>query len=55
MTIRPGNIDDAASMADIFNYYIANSTAIFSDRIRSTADMKCQIEPVVGHFPFMWR
>ena len=52
MTIRPGNIDDAASMADIFNYYIANSTAIFSDRIRSTADMKCQIEPVVGHFPF---
>lgn len=52
MTIRPGNIADAASMADIFNYYIANSTAIFSNRIRSEQDMCRQIAPVIGQYPF---
>lgn len=52
MIIRAGNIADAASMADIFNYYIANSTAIFSNRIRTADDMEALIGPVTGRFPF---
>lgn len=52
MIIRAGNIADAASMADIFNYYIANSTAIFSNRIRTTEDMEAMITSVVERFPF---
>ncbi len=50
--IRQGTFDDAAQMADIFNFYIDTSTVIFSNRRRSTADMVAQIEPVVGKYPF---
>ena len=46
MIIRAGNIADAASMADIFNYYIANSTAIFSNRIRTADDMEALIDAI---------
>ena len=50
--IRKGTFDDAAQMADIFNYYIANSTAIFSNRLRSADDMRGLLAPVVGNYPF---
>ena len=39
-------------MADIFNYYIAESTVIFSNRIRSAEDMAEMIAPVLGKYPF---
>lgn len=39
-------------MADIFNYYIANSTVIFSNRLRSADDMHRRLESVVGQYPF---
>lgn len=50
--IREGSVDDAAAMADIFNYYIAESTVIFSNRIRSAEDMAEMIAPVLGKYPF---
>lgn len=50
--IREGSFDDAAAMAGIFNYYIANSTVIFSDRLRTAADMRQRLESVVGRYPF---
>lgn len=51
--IRPGSTDDAEAMAEIFNYYVATSDVIFSDILRSAADMRARIEPLIGRFPFM--
>lgn len=52
-TIRKGTVEDAAGMAEIFNHYIATSTVIFSNRLRSREDMEEQITPVLkGDFPF---
>lgn len=51
--IRPGRPDDAAAMAGIFNYYVATSDVIFSERPLTEEDMRAKIEPVAGHFPFM--
>ncbi len=50
--IRKGTFDDAAGIADIFNHYIESSTAIFSNRLRSADDIREQLTPVVGHYPF---
>lgn len=43
---------DAAAMADIFNYYIQNSTVIFSNRLRTPDDICAQLDPVVDRYPF---
>ena len=51
-TIRKGNQDDCAAMAEIFNHYILNSNVIFSNRVRSAEDMRQLVEPVVDRFPF---
>lgn len=50
--IRQGNIEDAADMADIFNYYIETSTVIFSNRRRSAVDMADMLNPIIGNYPF---
>lgn len=51
--LRRGSTDDAAAMAEIFNYYVATSDVIFTEIPRSEADMRARIEPLLGHFPFM--
>ena len=51
--IRPGTVDDATAMAEIFNYYVATSDVIFTERQHTEADMRARIEPVIGRFPFM--
>ncbi|MCM1505435.1 MAG: GNAT family N-acetyltransferase [Muribaculum sp.] len=50
--IRQGFMEDAAQMADIFNHYIQESTAIFSNRRRGAEDMRQMLEPVIGKYPF---
>lgn len=50
--IRTGEISDVGDMADIFNYYIENSTVIFSNRILSADDMCRKLSGVSGRYPF---
>lgn len=50
--IRPGTLADAESMARIFNYYVANSTVIFSNRLLDGAGMRARLDGVAGVYPF---
>ena len=50
--IRKGTFDDAAAIAEIFNYYVQTSTVIFSNTLLSADDMKQKLAPIVGQFPF---
>ena len=50
--IRKGTINDATEMAKIFNYYVATSTVIFSERPLSTESFLPKLDGVVGEFPF---
>ena len=52
-TVRKGTLDDAPAIAEIFNHYIATSSVIFSERLRSADEMRDTLVPVVqGDFPF---
>lgn len=52
---RKGTLDDAAAMARIFNYYVANSDVIFSERILTEDDMRRKLSSlgVAERFPFI--
>lgn len=51
--IRNGVLNDAAEMANIFNYYVRTSTVIFSNTILDAEDMRRKIKPIAGNFPFL--
>lgn len=53
--IRKGTCDDAAAMAAIYNYYVATSTVIFSNKQLSDAEMLDKIKRLeIGQrFPFL--
>ncbi|MDY6068640.1 MAG: N-acetyltransferase family protein [Opitutales bacterium] len=50
--IRPVNISDAEKIAEIYNYYIANSTATFETEILTVAEMQKRIEEISAEFPY---
>lgn len=50
--IRKGSLDDAGAIADIFNYYVVNSTVIFTNHSVLDDGMRTRLTPVVGHYPF---
>ena len=50
--IRKGTLNDVAEMAKIFNYYVATSTVIFSERQLSADEFAPKLDGVVGEFPF---
>ena len=50
--IRKGKIDDVAEMAKIFNYYVATSTVIFSERQLSVEEFSRKLDGVIDEFPF---
>ncbi len=56
MTVfRNGKVEDAAEMADIFNFYVRTSPVIFSDTVLSADDMRTKIKRLgIGdRFPFI--
>lgn len=53
LTIRTARPDDAAAIAEIFNYYVATSTVIFSERLREASEMARQIEACRDRTPFL--
>ncbi len=50
--IRQGTLSDAKEMAEIFNYYVATSTVIFSNRQLSAEEFADKIRDVVDWYPF---
>lgn len=55
MKIRPGTLDDASAMAEIYNYYVRTSPVIFSCKTLSQKEMR---EKLTGlglseSFPFL--
>ena len=50
--IRKGTLDDVAEMAKIFNFYVATSTVIFSERQLSADEFAPKLDGVVGEYPF---
>lgn len=50
--IRPVKISDAEKIAEIYNYYIANSTATFETEILTVAEMQKRIEAISAEFPY---
>ena len=50
--IRQGSVEDAASIADILNYYIINTTITFEMNPISADEMKRRILDIVSNYPF---
>lgn len=52
--IRPGTLDDADAMAEIFSHYVRTSPVIFSNTELSGADMRSKLQrlEVGSRFPF---
>jgi len=46
--IREATVNDSQAIADIYNYYIANSTATFEEKELSTVDMEQRITKVLS-------
>jgi len=55
MTIRAGRIEDAAAMADIYNYYVRTSPVIFSNKELSAKEMAEKLRRLGAgdRFPFL--
>ena len=53
ISLREARPDDAAAIAGIFNHYVASSTVIFSNRIRTAAEMEQKIRDCLGRTPFL--
>lgn len=53
--IRRGNLDDAASMAEIYNHWVRTSPVIFSDIVLSAGDMRAKLVRLEAgtRFPFI--
>jgi L-amino acid N-acyltransferase YncA len=53
MTIRPVTPEDAAQVADLYNYYIRNTHHTFETEPIGAEEMARRIEDVTGDFPFL--
>lgn len=50
--IRKIQIEDAAAICEIYNYYILNSSATFEEDIVTEVQMKERIQKLTLHFPW---
>lgn len=53
MNIRHATIDDAAQIADIYNYYITSTHHTFETEPLEAADMEARIKEVTNGYPFL--
>ncbi|MCE3225681.1 MAG: phosphinothricin acetyltransferase [Bacteroidetes bacterium] len=51
--VRPATPNDASQIADIYNYYILNTTVTFEEQIVSAEMMQGRIEEVMAKFPWL--
>ncbi|MDR0908511.1 MAG: GNAT family N-acetyltransferase [Spirochaetaceae bacterium] len=51
--VRLVTLADAAAIAEIYNYYIVNTTVSFEESPVSTEEMKARIEKVRADFPWL--
>lgn len=52
MTIREVDYSDAASIADIYNYYVLNTTITFETKPVSSEEMKLRIKDISSRGPY---
>ena len=53
MNIRKANLEDAAQIADVYNYYVQNTHHTFETDPLSAEEMQRRIEEVTDNFPFL--
>jgi len=53
MNIRPVNLDDAAQVAEIYNYYILNTHHTFETEPLGIEETKERIAKIVDKFPYL--
>ncbi len=51
--IRPVTLEDAAAIADIYNYYILHSTITFEEEALVPAEMARRIQSIATRFPWL--
>jgi phosphinothricin acetyltransferase len=51
--IRPATLTDAVSIADIYNYYIVNTTVSFEEMPITPLEMENRIRSVTSKFPWL--
>lgn len=51
--IRPVKLSDAEQLAEIYNYYILNSTATFEEEILSAKEMGKRIQGITEKYPYL--
>lgn len=51
--IRNATIDDAPRIAEIYNYYVSNSTSTFEERPLSGGEMATRMEAVMQTYPWI--
>ncbi|MDQ3132795.1 MAG: N-acetyltransferase family protein [Acidobacteriota bacterium] len=53
MNIRPVNLDDAAQIAEIYNYYIQNTHHTFETEPLGVDEMRNRIGAVIEDYPYL--
>lgn len=53
MNIRPINLEDAAQIAEIYNYYILNTHQTFETEALSAEEMQRRVAEVSGKYPYL--
>jgi len=53
MNIRNVNPDDAAEIAEIYNYYIKNTHQTFETEPLSAEEMRARIDEIKGNYPYL--
>ena len=53
MNIRKVELNDAAQIADIYNYYILNTHHTFETEVLSAAEMEARIAEIYENFPYL--
>ena len=52
-TIRPARLDDASTLADIYNTYVAHSTATFETALVDAGEMRRRIAALSPRYPYL--
>jgi len=50
--IRKVTLNDAPAIADIYNYYLENTTITFDTELLTVKDMEKKIKDISDHYPF---
>ena len=53
MNLRRVNFEDAAQIAEIYNYYIQNTHHTFETESISVAEMQKRIDEIIGDYPYL--